>query len=224
VLLAGFVAALVVLTRNARDLRAWVPGVAVFGTVFVFTVGLAAWVSPFGWLAYGPRLAVPLLPGATVAMLWAAGPGIARLVRPVLRPVVGTVALCALVVLAGWAQFGAPWSYRESVTDLLAPNGSCLSITQVVLQDDAARYYECTSRAMWRVHPWTLASAFGDGGRTALVGRMLLGAASVLLVVRMRRLVVGSADASDASDTSDADPLAGAGSDADQPATMSPSG
>ncbi|MEO6120572.1 MAG: hypothetical protein ABIW46_09010, partial [Acidimicrobiales bacterium] len=32
-------------------------------------IGLALWVSPYGWIAWGPRLALPLMPAALVAGL-----------------------------------------------------------------------------------------------------------------------------------------------------------
>lgn len=187
VLALGTVAAAIAFRRARHDTRAWLPGVVVTGTVLAYTAGLATWVSPFGWLAYGPRLAVPLLPAATVAMLHATGPGIARLLRPALATTGRTAAVCAVVVLAGWAQFGAPWAYRDALADLLAADGTCPSIVEVPIQAGVDRYYECTSHVMWRTSPWTLASAFGDGGATATAGRVLLSAASVLLVLHTRR-------------------------------------
>ena len=73
VVLAGvLVATVVTIVRRPRQLRSWLPALAVVVVTAVFTGALASWWSTFGWLAWGPRLTLPLLPALVVAAVRAA--------------------------------------------------------------------------------------------------------------------------------------------------------
>jgi hypothetical protein len=57
--------------RRPEGLRGWVPLAVVLGT----SAGLAAWYTPFGWWAWGPRLSLPWLVPAFVLAVSAMPPG-----------------------------------------------------------------------------------------------------------------------------------------------------
>ena len=77
--------------------------------------GLSAWYSPFGWIAYGPRLEVPLLGGLAVAYVHTVGESIVRIAQHSrLARVLGYA-----VVLAGSLQFFAPWRYTDVIGQLI---------------------------------------------------------------------------------------------------------
>jgi hypothetical protein len=192
VLVAGVaVTTLVRLARHPREVSVWLPPVLAVGTLIAFTAGLTDWYTPFGWIAYGPRLLVPLFPGALLVILYTGGPLLIVPLRRLLLRVPGTVLVAAIVVIGGWAQFGAPWSWLPAVLRLNTATGGCPALTQVIIQKGEGLYYHCTQIVMWRIHPIVLKAAAVDGGGYALAGRVLLSLASLLLVAdlvgRVRR-------------------------------------
>jgi hypothetical protein len=119
-----------------------------------FLVGLALWFAPFGWITFGPRLAVPLLPAVLFAVLWTNGEQIvAFLGRTRLRAWAVVVGLPLLSI----PMYGAPWRWWDSIQDLIASNTpSCPGMTEFSVYDDPTTYYRCTSETMWRLRPQIL--------------------------------------------------------------------
>ena len=188
-LIAGAIATALALIRSPRDWRAWLPGAVALAALGGFGVGLAAWYTPVGWIAYGPRLMVPLLPAALVVLLYETG---LRLARWLARGVVVAAAIVAFVIVAGWPEFGAPWSYKPAIESALiapSPQHGCPRLTEVVITNGPARYYPCAERVMWRTRPsviWTAATAT-RGGIAALAARVIAAAACATLLVLARR-------------------------------------
>lgn len=187
--LTASVVALVRFTRARRDLRSWLPSLLAVGTVVAFSVGLSDWYTPFGWIAYGPRLFVPILPGALVVILYTSGPLLATPVRWVFSRRILAIVSGAAAVAAGWAQFGAPWSWMPAVLRMESAGGGCPALTQLIIQNGTTRYYHCAQYVMWRVHPVVLKAAASEGGDVALAARVLLSVASVLLIANLTRRV-----------------------------------
>ncbi len=70
---AGLVIATVVLlVRHRREPRVWLPPLLVVGVLAAYTAGLALWYSTFGWVAWGPRLTLPIIPAVLAAGIWTA--------------------------------------------------------------------------------------------------------------------------------------------------------
>ncbi len=132
--------AVIGLVRRPRRTRGWLPGLAVAGLAVLFTAGLASWFSPYGWIAYGPRLSVPLMPALTIAALHVAGSQLETAARVMLRPPAGFAVASALVIVAGWPQFGAAWSHTAAIADLIAADATCPRMTDYPIQADVARY------------------------------------------------------------------------------------
>lgn len=180
VALSLFVACREVVRRHQiRD--SW-PALAAIGILVVFTAGLADWYTPFGWIAYGPRLAVPLLPAALVAIVYTNEPSLTRLMCRFLNRTFGVVLATAVAVLC-IPQFGAPWSYLQAIQSLVTPSRGCAWLTNLVIQQGATRYYSCSHQIMWRMHPSVIWQATVAGGGVALAARVLLVAVSILLVL-----------------------------------------
>lgn len=191
VVVCVLVAAIVALARAPKRYLVWLPPLLAVLTLGAFMAGLSDWYTPFGWITYGPRLAVPILPAALVVILYTGGGLFAGALKWLLSRLSG-VALCAgFVVVAGWPQFGAPWSWMPAVLRMEEAGNGCPALTQLIIQDGIAHYYHCAEIVMWRIHPAVLKTAATVGGGYAVAGRVLLGAASVVLVVdlagRLRR-------------------------------------
>ena len=181
------VLALVRLIRSPGRFDVWLPPLLVVATLVAFSIGLADWYTPFGWISYGPRLMVPLLPAALVVILYTCGPLLADPLRWVLSRISGVAIVALAVVVVGWPQFGAPWSWAPAVTRLITATGGCPSLTKLIVQNGVSRYYHCSEIVMWRIHPIVLKAAAAAGGGDALVARLLLSAASVVLVIDLVR-------------------------------------
>ena len=182
-LLAVAVAAIVGLIRAPRLVKIWLPPLLAVATVVAFSVGLADWYSPFGWVTYGPRLMVPILPAGLTVALYTGGPLLASAARRASSSVIGVGVAAVAVIVGGWAQFGAPWSWMAAILRLQAPSSSCPDLTQVIIQSGAGRYYHCVQALMWRLHPVVIKAAATAGSGVAWLARILGALASLLLVI-----------------------------------------
>jgi hypothetical protein len=213
ILLLGVAVLGLVALAARRPWRRWLPPLLSVGVAVAMVGGLALWYAPFGWLAYGPRLAVPLLPAIVVVALSTGAPLVARGIQAVfgrrVRPVAGAVpargvrvvplAVAALLfAAAGWPQYGAPWSWRASIEELIAKDPHCPGIMQVRIDVDRAAYFRCISDVMWRLHPATLDDAALRGEGSVAAGRAMAAAASFALVAAALAAIAtgprGSAD------------------------------
>ena len=174
--------------RQPSHVMDWFPGFAIVSMTIAFTAGLAAWYSPFGWIAYGPRLSVPLMPGLVIAALHVAGTQVETTMRRVLRTVAGLTIVSALCVSAGWPQFGSAWSFAPAIQDLIAGDETCPAMMDTPIQQDSDRYFSCTQHTMWRLHSLPIDEAATEGGGVALLGRLLLITATVALLVHARNI------------------------------------
>ena len=169
--------ALIRLVRAPKKVGVWLPPLLAVATLGAFTAGLADWYTPFGWITYGPRLLVPLFPAALVVILYTGGPLLAGPLRRLLSAMPGASVGAVVVVAAGWAQFGAPWSWMPTVLGLQTASGGCPVLTKVIIQNGINRYYHCSQIVMWRIHPSLIKIAATQGGGDADVARLILSVA-----------------------------------------------
>ncbi len=172
VVLAGvLVAGVVGLVRHPGQPRRWAPALAVAAITAVFTGALASWWSTFGWLAWGPRLTLPLLPALVVAAVRAApGPldaGLRWLVGSTARAVVTGFVLAVLAV----GQTGVVWN--QAVIALpTVPSESC-PVLKAPWETTPDYFYGCGLDAAWRTSPLALWEAAGHGPRTQQLAEVL---------------------------------------------------
>jgi hypothetical protein len=198
VLLLG-VFAIGVTDLRRRDLPAGIPSLTLVLLVVGYTAGLSLWFAPFGWITYGPRLAVPLLPAFTLAALHLAGD---RLLSVLDAAAWRGRAAAALLTVASIPLFGAPWRWFDSVLVLISPGRTgCPPMTGLSVYDDPATYYRCTSATMWRVRPQILDESIGFGlsvsGLAWIAGVCSVAILLVTALVRLRpvpEFVDGSLD------------------------------
>lgn len=178
----GFVVVLVtsvVVALRTHDRRRRYLGLVPAAALVCFLAGLALWFAPFGWLTFGPRLAVPLLPATLFTVLWTDGDRVVdALSRRVLAPVV-----IVFVALLSMPLYGAPWRWLDAVVEMISGSGSCPPLTDLSIYDDSAQYYRCTSATMWRTSPQMLDDAVARGLSIALAGSVMALIGSVLALV-----------------------------------------
>ena len=144
---------------------------AAAGTVVATTVGLARWFSPMGWVAWGPRLLLPVLPGALVAGAWAARRPLAAWAAAALARPVRRAAVAAALAAGAWPHLGVPWTEGRAFAVMVAPSAGCPDVRELDPYSRPDQYYGCTRRALWRLEPSALATASTGGGWPAWAGR-----------------------------------------------------
>jgi hypothetical protein len=176
----------VVAVSFPRDVLSWLPAATLVLLGLAFTAGLGFWFSPFGWITYGPRLAVPLMPALAVTALHQEGDHVERIARRVTRTWVGTLAAIVVVLVIAWPQLGAAWSYRPAIDALVRADGTCPVATQLSIENDPGQYYDCVSHRMWQTTALPLGPAATGGGAPAFWARILLAGGIVLLLLDVR--------------------------------------
>jgi hypothetical protein len=145
--------------RARRAVYHWGPMIVVVGLVVVWGAELAAWFSPFGWLAWGPRLFIPLIPAATVAVAHAGGPGFAGTVRRAFAlPVVAAV-LIVTAALCAWPEASAPWTWQVATPVILTPDAGCPALPDI--RTHPLGYQRCEADIAWRAKPSILGRSLG---------------------------------------------------------------
>ncbi len=143
------------LIRCPKSPNEWLPPLAVLVTLDAYIAGLALWYSPFGWIAHGPRLAVPILTAGIVILLHFFGNQICDALA---RGWIRAVAASAAIVFVSIPQFGAPWRYTDSIRALIRPGPGCPPLNDRAIQNDVELYYRCGEQTMWRPSLSTLTS------------------------------------------------------------------
>jgi hypothetical protein len=163
-------------TRTAR-----VAGLVVLGLLVVSLAGLAGWFSPFGWIAWGPRLALPLIPAMVLTAAVASGVVGAAALQRVLRSawfwLVGVLLVVAVV-----PQVAVVWNAR-AVSKFFVAGPGCANAH---VESRPHTYYACVVHKAWDGTPLlvrvvqTLRSPLGF----AVMGLAVIAVATLLLLAR----------------------------------------
>lgn len=161
--------------RNSRSVGA--PAVALLLILQMFV--LATWYSPFGWLAWGPRLILPLLPAMIVASCALAAPFATRALSRFLRSA-ALFPATAVVILAGLPQVAEQF-YGHAVTKFFSPRCGYAGdeFTNQKL------YYHCVQTIAWGRQPWML--SYGLRGVTTTWGVVVSLAFAVAITALLLR-------------------------------------
>jgi hypothetical protein len=181
VILAGvLVLGLVTLVRRPRDIRRWGPPVAVAAVTAAFTGLLASWWSTFGWIAWGPRLTLPMLPALVVAAVRAAPEPLDRGLSWVVGTPVRAAAAAVVLVVLAVGQAGVVWN-QSAIALPTVPSPSC-PVLKAPAETTADYFYGCGLDAAWRVDPLSLWEASRGGPHTQQLAEVLQAVTIVGLV------------------------------------------
>ena len=140
---------------HQRSVRVFGPIAALFVVVAAYTVVLALWWAPFGWIAWGPRLFLPLIPALAVVTIHVGGPPLARVVsRALLVPAVFG-AIVAVTLIGAFPEVSAPWSAVPAVATLREPDAVCPTFGSPGTDE----YWRCFDHRAWRLTPNPLRTA-----------------------------------------------------------------
>ena len=96
--------------RQPRVVRAWLPPLVVAAVTALWTGALASWWSTFGWIAWGPRLTLPLIPALVVAAVRTARSGLDAGLSWLLGATWRAVVVGAVLVVLAVGQVGVVWN------------------------------------------------------------------------------------------------------------------
>jgi hypothetical protein len=157
-LVAVLVGSIALIVRRRLPARSLLPVAATVAVTAAFTWGLGSFVAPFGWVAWGPRLLLPLIP----AILLAAVVGAPRQATAGIGRMVGTwggvAAFCLLLVASAVTQVGAVWNFQAAERQLYTPDRVCAE-PGVIVQFDPVHYYRCIQDVAWRTGRLVLPTA-----------------------------------------------------------------
>jgi hypothetical protein len=171
-LCAGLVVATVVLiVRDRHAPRVWLPPLVVVGVLAAYTAGLALWYSTFGWVAWGPRLTLPIIPAVLVAGIWTAREPMTAGLAWVTRSAARTTLVAVVVAVLGLAQVGVVW-HRAAIELPLVPDAACPQVVPIE-QASADYFYGCGLHQAWRLDPLSLWEGAGHGPATQTLAQLL---------------------------------------------------
>jgi hypothetical protein len=155
-------------------MRVWRENVRVVGVGAILLVlcaamsyGYASWYAPFGWIAWGPRLMLLLVPAVLLFGAGTLAPELERLLR---AASVAKAVVAVLAITTAIAEIGV--MFRPSaMANLFTLDSECPAYVTVGAQPDA--YYHCIIHWAWYKH-WVLPEAFGGANDTVSAVLMAL--------------------------------------------------
>lgn len=172
-------AALAGIALARRGRRAW-PALVLLALLAVHTALLASWWAPFGWVAWGPRLMLPLLPALALTAVVLHLDDFERLLRRIASLPLARAALVAALALAVVPQSGILIEPHAMTTLFyVPPNAHCPPDPSII--NNPGGYYGCVIDTAWRRR---LVLVDASSGVTRGLGPLLAitAAASVVLL------------------------------------------
>jgi hypothetical protein len=146
------------------------------------TFGFASWWTPFGWVAYGPRLFLPWGLPLVLMVLVAYGEPLARVVRRALEPSWGLLLVFVTALAFTLPHVGHMWRPHATDRFFQQPNPPC----DAPWRGGEARWNACQHEQMWLDRPMPLYALHGlktpAGAVTGVV--LALGLLGCLLLLR----------------------------------------
>lgn len=180
-LLVGLVTVGVIALRGGRPVLAGRVA-ALLAVLAAYTIGLAQWWAPLGWIAWGPRLFVPLIPALAVVTVHIGGRELAALLCRTLVHPVAFVAIVAVSLIGAFPEVGAAWSPGPAVTVLRTPDNVCPTFGA----PGSDLYWRCFDRRAWRLDPTPLRTATAHVDAITWVVRATTLGGLVLLLIAAR--------------------------------------
>jgi hypothetical protein len=125
----------------------WLTWAGVSALMLILTVGFSKWFSPFGWIAWGPRLMLPWLPAALLLLLEEYGGELRDALAWLSRRPSLTAAVASVFALSVFANF------RVLILRSLASQILDIPVCRegAFIESNPPQYYRCVDQLMW---PW----------------------------------------------------------------------
>ena len=159
---------------------AW-PGVAILGLFTLELVGLANWWQPFGWWAWGPRLALPWIPPLLLLGAVIYRRELGQLVSRIPTTTPRLLVAAGIATAIALPQIGV--AIRPALSDEFFRTNEKCAHTPAGLPN-STRFYDCLDRVAWRAPPVLLTALKPIKSRRGLLfaSAMLLSNAALLVL------------------------------------------
>jgi len=159
------------------------PALVIAAVVLALSFGFASWWTPFGWSAYGPRLALPWVLPIALLTLVAYGEPLREVVLRTLVPSWRLAVVAALLLVFTLPNIGQTWRpnqfgrffAQEQTADCQPP-----------WRGTFTQWNACQHRLMWLHRPMPIYAARGAGSPTGLITTVLVAAGLVGCLVLLR--------------------------------------
>lgn len=165
--------------------RAQFVPLGVVGLLVAMVIALSRWYSPFGWLAWGPRLTYTMVPAMLLVTCVAANPVATRMLHRVLTGVAFWFVL-VVVVVAAVPQAAVVYQPNVIPEFFHDPNPNCPDYGHIEVQD---AYYHCFFWTAWHRQPYLLErglDGFDTKGGKVITVSMIGAAISLMFAARSR--------------------------------------
>lgn len=132
-------------SRGNLDAR---PALVIVVVVVGLTIGLAAWWTPFGWAAWGPRLTLPWILPLVLLALVAYGEPLGELTRRLLESPWRLALVAALIIAFALPHVGYMWR-PKSMNDFFSASGPCAGRWSI----GSPQHYACQHDRLWFRRP-----------------------------------------------------------------------
>jgi hypothetical protein len=157
------------------------PALVLICVIGVLDIGFAAWWTPFGWSAYGPRLQLPWVLPLVLLVLVAYGDVLARLTFRLLRRPWRAALVFAVALACALPHIGYMWDAESLLGFWAQENPQCNAPWRGGLRT----WHACQTRLLWTHRPMPLYTLDGlgtaGGAATAVIVALGLGGSLVLL-------------------------------------------
>jgi hypothetical protein len=123
--------------------------------LLLLTGSLASWYSPWGWVAWGPRLMLPVLPAAVIVVLVVFGERLESTIRAMARHRVILAVVGVAVIALSLPQVNILHD-PAIVGSLFTPDATCPRPASVL---ETNYYYHCLSHYAWG-RAWLLRATY----------------------------------------------------------------
>jgi hypothetical protein len=170
-------------TRRRRvDADVW-PALIITVVALGLIVTLASWWTPFGWLAWGPRLSLPWVLPLVLLSLVAYGEPIAALLGRLLGPTTQLLLVAVAFSILTLPHIGYLWRPEATAARFFSQTDRACNPGDSI---GTPRHYRCLHEQMWIRRPLFFDSGSGlqtDGGLASTIV-VTLGLAGALVLLR----------------------------------------
>jgi hypothetical protein len=133
---------------SSNNKRLFILNILTLSILIIQNAGLSKWFSPFGWVAWGPRLTFPILPSILLLFLFINHQKISSTIQHVLTHKTFSIILFLFLLITGTSHYAMLLFPQQSLNQLFAPNPNFP--VPAIIQQDSAYYYRSVDDLIWR--------------------------------------------------------------------------
>jgi len=143
-----FVLIIFSLVSTVRKTPLFFLNLLVLSVLIIQNAGLAKWFAPFGWIAWGPRLTLPILPSILLLFLLINHKKINLIIQNIYSSKLLTTFTFLFFLITGISNYAMLFFPQQSLNQLFAPSPNFPH--PAVIQQDKIYYYRAVNELIWK--------------------------------------------------------------------------